>query len=115
MSELENLKCEACRASEPPLDEDKIKEFLETIKDWQVKDVNGIKILEKDFKFPNFIKAVEFSNLVAEISEANGHHPELVVSWGRVVVKWWTHKIKGLHKNDFIMAAKTDKIYRSFI
>jgi len=69
-----------------------------------------MKWLEKVFKSKNFAQASEFTNKVGAIAEEEDHHPMLVVEWGRVTVQWWTHVVKGLHKNDFIMAAKTDEL-----
>jgi 4a-hydroxytetrahydrobiopterin dehydratase len=66
--------------------------------------------LEKRFEFPDFAGALAFTNKVGEIAEEEGHHPKLTTEWGSVVVTWWSHKIGGLHRNDFIMAAKTDKL-----
>jgi 4a-hydroxytetrahydrobiopterin dehydratase len=78
------------------------------VPDWQIIERDGIKRLERTFK--NFAQAVAFTNKVAEIAEAEGHHPAILTEWGKVTVTWWTHKIKGLHRNDFIMAAKTDQL-----
>ena len=78
---------------------------------WRVKQISGIKRLERDFKFPDFARALAFTYRVGRIAEAQGHHPAIVTEWGSVTVSWWTHKIEGLHVNDFIMAAKTDKLY----
>jgi 4a-hydroxytetrahydrobiopterin dehydratase len=77
---------------------------------WQVREVDGMKRLEKVFKFKNFAQALEFTNKVAAIAEEENHHPLIVTEWGRVTLQWWTHKIGGLHKNDFIMAAKSDEL-----
>jgi 4a-hydroxytetrahydrobiopterin dehydratase len=66
--------------------------------------------LERAFKFKDFAEALAFTIKVGEIAEAEGHHPALLTEWGRVTVTWWTHKIRGLHRNDFIMAAKTDHL-----
>jgi len=77
---------------------------------WQVKEVEGVKRLERVFKLKNFVQALEFTNKIGAIAEMEGHHPLIVTEWGRVTVQWWTHKIHGLHKNDFIMAAKTDEV-----
>jgi 4a-hydroxytetrahydrobiopterin dehydratase len=63
------------------------------------------------FRFKNFRQALEFTNKIGDIAEQEGHHPVIVTEWGRVKVSWWTHKIQGLHQNDFIMAAKTDELY----
>jgi 4a-hydroxytetrahydrobiopterin dehydratase len=78
-----------------------------------VYEKDGIKRLERTFKFKNFVQALEFTNQVGGLAEEEGHHPALLTEWGRVTVTWWTHKIKGLHRNDFIMAAKTDKQYNA--
>ncbi len=70
----------------------------------------GVKRLERVFRFEDFANAMAFTEKVADIAESEGHHPALLTEWGRVTVTWWTHKIRGLHKNDFIMAAKTDML-----
>ena len=72
--------------------------------------MDGVKRLERIFKLKNFVDAMEFTNKIAVIAEEQGHHPLIITEWGRVTVQWWTHVIKGLHKNDFIMAAKTDEL-----
>ena len=69
--------------------------------------------LERVFKWKNFVQALAFTNRVGELAEEEGHHPALLTEWGKVTVTWWTHKIKGLHRNDFIMAARTDQLYSS--
>jgi 4a-hydroxytetrahydrobiopterin dehydratase len=66
--------------------------------------------LEKVYAFPDFAKALAFTNRVGELAESENHHPAILTEWGRVTITWWTHKIKGLHRNDFIMAARTDEI-----
>jgi 4a-hydroxytetrahydrobiopterin dehydratase len=71
---------------------------------------DGVMQLERRFGFPDFAEALAFTNRVGEAAEAEGHHPRLVTEWGSVVVTWWTHKIGGLHRNDFVMAAKTDRL-----
>jgi 4a-hydroxytetrahydrobiopterin dehydratase len=110
MTELSKLKCVACRGGEPVLTDTQIAELHPHVPDWQVKDVDGIKRLERAFKLKNFIEAVAFTNKIAMIAEKEDHHPLIVTEWGRVTVQWWTHKIGGLHQNDFIMAAKTDEL-----
>ena len=111
MTDLHQIKCVACRAGEPTVTDSEIDMLLPQIPEWQVKEVDGIKRLERVFKFKNFAQALEFTNKVGAIAEEEAHHPLLITEWGRVTVNWWTHKIGGLHKNDFIMAAKTDKIH----
>ena len=110
MKELAQQKCVACRGTEPALTDAQIAELRPQIPDWQVKEADGVKRLERVFKFKNFAQALEFTNRVGVAAEEEDHHPLLITEWGRVTINWWTHKIKGLHQNDFIMAAKTDEI-----
>lgn len=110
MSRLDQLQCVACRGGEPTLTEAQIAEYLPQVPGWQVKEVEGEKRIERAFKFKNFAEAMEFANRVGAAAEEQGHHPRLITEWGRVTVQWWTHKIGGLHQNDFIMAARTDQL-----
>ena len=75
---------------------------------WQVITLENIPRLQRIFDFKNYAQAVEFTNKVAAIAVEEDHHPLMVLEWGRVTVQWWTHIVRGLHKNDFIMAARTD-------
>lgn len=102
-------RCVPCRGGVPPLTNAEIEDLLFHVIGWQVSG-DEVPRLEKDFKFKDFSQALEFTNKVAAIAEEQGHHPLLITEWGRVTVQWWTHKIKGLHRNDFIMAAKTDEL-----
>lgn len=112
MEELKKQQCVPCRDDELPLTEDEINDLKSQVPDWIVVDHNGMKHLERHFDFPNFVKALEFTNAVGELAEEEGHHPAILTEWGKVTVEWWTHDIKGLHQNDFIMAAKTDEIFQ---
>lgn len=111
MSELHQMKCVACRAGEPTVTDYEIAALLPQIPEWQVREVDGVKRLERVFKFKNFAQALEFTNKVGAIAEDEDHHPMITTEYGRVTIDWWTHKIRGLHRNDFIMAAKSDEIY----
>ena len=111
MDTLTQMKCVACRKGEPTVTDAEIAELHPQVVDWQIVEREGIKRLERVFKFENFVQALAFTNQVGEIAEAEGHHPALLTEWGKVTVTWWTHKIRGLHRNDFIMAAKTDQAY----
>ncbi len=113
MRSLEELNTEPYRKGEPPLSDIEIMELRSLIPAWEVHEVDGIKRLARVFKFKNFVEAIAFTNQVGEIAEAQDHHPALLTEWGRVKVTWWTHFVKGLHRNDFIMAAKTDQLYTS--
>ncbi len=110
MSELSQMKCEACRRGAPTVTEEEARELGSEIPDWKTVDRDGIPTLERAFEFRNFIDALAFTNAVGDLAEEEGHHPALLTEWGRVTVSWWTHKIRGLHQNDFIMAAKTDEL-----
>jgi len=90
-----------------------LRAFRAEVPDWHVVERDGIKRLERVFRFSNFAEALAFTIRVGELAEAEGHHPALLTEWGRVTVTWWTHKIKGLHRNDFIVAAKTDRLTAS--
>lgn len=111
MEELVQIECVACREDAPLVTEEEIAEFLPQVPEWKIVEREDIKRLERIYKFKNFAQALSFTNKVGELAEAEGHHPALLTEWGKVTVSWWTHKIRGLHRNDFIMAAKTDQLY----
>ena len=108
MAQLAELKCVACRGGEPTLTPEQVSALQPQVPDWRVREVDGVPRLERTFKFKDFIEAMAFTNKVGLIAEKQDHHPLIVTEYGRVTVAWWTHKIKGLHQNDFIMAARTD-------
>lgn len=108
---LADGKCVPCRGGEPSLTEAEIANLHPQVSEWQFKQVDGIQRLERVFKLENYAEAVSFTNKIAAIAEEEDHHPLIVLEWGRVTVQWWTHVVKGLHQNDFIMAAKTDEIF----
>ncbi len=110
MMEFSQLKCVACRGGDPSLTEAEIAELLPQVSEWTLVERDGIPQLQRIFKFKNYAQSLEFTNKVAAIAEEEDHHPLIVLEWGRVTVQWWTHVVKGLHKNDFIMAAKTDNL-----
>jgi 4a-hydroxytetrahydrobiopterin dehydratase len=112
MSELAQEKCIACKPGIPAMNTDEIKALLPEIPEWQQVSVDGVPRLRRKFTFKNFIQALEFTNAVGEIAEEEDHHPLITLTWGEVTIEWWTHIIKGLHRNDFIMAAKTDVLYQ---
>jgi 4a-hydroxytetrahydrobiopterin dehydratase len=113
MKSLKNLKCVPCRGGEPTLTKEQIQDFHPQVPEWKVEEHDTIKRLERTFKFENFKQALDFTNKVGNAAEEEGHHPVIVTQWGKVKVSWWTHKIKGLHRNDFIMAARTNELYSS--
>ncbi|RAK01446.1 4a-hydroxytetrahydrobiopterin dehydratase [Aliidiomarina maris] len=110
MSDLKNQKCEACQAGAPQVTDQELATLMREIPEWAAPSRDGVLQLEREYKFKNFKKAWAFSNLVAQLAEDEFHHPTLTLEWGKLTVTWWTHAINGLHKNDFIMAAKTDAL-----
>ncbi|PMR68193.1 4a-hydroxytetrahydrobiopterin dehydratase [Halomonas heilongjiangensis] len=110
MSQLSDQQCEACSWDAPRVTEAEIEQYKTQIPEWQIVERDGIMQLERVFKFRNFKQALDFTNRVGEIAEGAGHHPALLTEWGKVTVTWWSHEMKGLHKNDFILAARTDEV-----
>jgi 4a-hydroxytetrahydrobiopterin dehydratase len=108
---LTQQKCVACSGSEPPVSEIEISKLKPMIPEWQIVEEEGIPRLRRNFHFKNFKEALDFTNRVGEAAEEEGHHPIITLTWGEATVVWFTHAISNIHKNDFIMAAKTDEIY----
>ena len=108
MSSLSTQKCEACRADAPKVSDAELAELIKMIPDWVPEVRDGIMQLERVYKFKNFKQAWAFHHKVAELAETEGHHPALLLEWGKLTVTWWSHSIKGLHKNDFICASRCD-------
>jgi len=103
-------KCVPCRGVEPPLTEAEISGLILHIPQWHTVTQDNILRLQRVFKFKTYAQAMDFTNRVAAMAEEEDHHPLIVLEWGRVTVQWWTHVVKGLHQNDFIMAAKVDRL-----
>jgi len=102
--------CEACVKGAPTISSIEAAQLLEVIPFWSIKDDEGTPQLTRTFVFSDFQESLNFTNQVGELAEFSQHHPAITLEWGKVSVTWWTHKINGLHKNDFIMAARTDEI-----
>ncbi|MCQ9327836.1 4a-hydroxytetrahydrobiopterin dehydratase [Pelistega suis] len=111
MTALNQQSCEACRADAPRVTDEELAELVRMVPEWRAIVVDGIMQLERVFTFKNFKQAMAFSNRLADLAESEGHHPGILTEWGKVTVTWWSHSIKGLHRNDFIMAAKTDTLW----
>ena len=105
------MRCVACRRDEPTVSDAELADRRPQIPDWEVVELDGIKRLRRVFPFPDFAGALEFTDRVGALAEREGHHPALLTEWGSTTVSWWTHKIRGLHRNDLIMAAKTDALF----
>ncbi|NTV02055.1 MAG: 4a-hydroxytetrahydrobiopterin dehydratase [Chlorobiaceae bacterium] len=110
MTNLETRHCVPCSGAATPLGDEEISMHRATVPGWDVVELDGVKRLKKAFAFAGFTEAMEFALKVGRLAEAEGHHPAILVEWGRATVSWWTHAIGGLHLNDFIMAAKTDRL-----
>ena len=106
---LADKKCVPCRGDVPPLHGKELEGFLGSVPKWTVSNEHHI---QREFRFPDFKQALDFVNRVGAVAEAEGHHPDLYLTWGRVEVKTWTHKIDGLTESDFILAAKIEELAR---
>ena len=106
-------RCEACRRDSPLVTPEEAASLRPLIPGWREELSDGIPRLVRTFRFPSFRDSLAFTVRVGELAELEGHHPALLTEWGRVTVSWWSHKIRGLHRNDFIMAAKTDALAAS--
>jgi 4a-hydroxytetrahydrobiopterin dehydratase len=113
VEELAGGRATPCRGGEPTLGGPQTEGLLRAVPDWRVVERVGIKRLEQGFRFADFASALDFTDRAGERTEEAGHHPALLKEWGRVTVAWWTHAIGGLHGNDFVMAARTDRLYAS--
>ena len=107
MSDLSSKTCVPCRGGVPPLQGQDLARFQQQVPQWRVIDEHH---LTREFTFPDFKSALGFVNRVGAVAEEQGHHPDILLTWGRVVLTLWTHKIDGLTESDFIMAAKMDKL-----
>ena len=111
MVDLKGEKCVACRRDSPPVTKEEMGILHEVVSDWSLITEDGSNKLDRGFSFPDFQQALDFTIALGALAEEEGHHPRLVTEWGKVKVTWWTHKIRNLHRNDFVMAAKSDTLY----
>jgi len=109
MADLFELNCVRPSTHDPQLTGAELEAYLAQVPQWQLIQQAGEPRLQRVFNFKNFSQALAFTNKVGALAEQQDHHPALLTEWGRVTVTWWTHTVKGLHSNDFIMAAKTDR------
>ncbi len=112
---LNQEQCEACRVGAPKVTEAEAGQLLSEIPDWHIESADGISQLKRTYTFKNFAAALAFTNQVGALAEAEQHHPDILTAWGRVELVWYTHKIGGLHRNDFICAARSDQLYSAAI
>ena len=113
MALLSQEKCVACRADALRVTESEIAELKPQVPQWELRELDGIPRIVRTYRFKNFAGALAFTVQVGELAESEGHHPAILTEWGKVTVTYWTHAIRGLHRNDFIMAARTDALYGS--
>lgn len=113
MNKLSSLSFTIPRKGESALSRSESETYLKQIPEWQILEQDGPERLSREFKFKNFVEALNFTNQVGELAEQEDHHPSILTEWGKVRVTWWTHVVNGLHLNDFIAAAKTDQIYQA--
>ena len=111
MIDLTRKKCEACRVGAPLATEAEIEEYMQQLPKWKIVEIDGIERLTRTYDFNNFMEAMSFCNKITAIAEEENHHPAIVTEWGKVTVTWWSHIIKGIHLNDFIMASKTEELF----
>jgi 4a-hydroxytetrahydrobiopterin dehydratase len=111
MTDLKQGSCIPCREGAPTLTAAETAVLLRQVPAWRIAEVGGVPRLQREFAFKDFRTAMEFALQVGELAEREQHHPEIHLGWGKVMVESWTHKIRGLHQNDFILAAKIDAIH----
>jgi len=112
MAALADEPCEACTSDDDPLTAEEYEGYLDDLRaDWTVVDDHH---LHAEYDFEDFRDALEFTYEIGELAEEEWHHPDIALSWGAVDVEMWTHKIDGLHKTDFVMAARMDRIYETY-
>ena len=111
MAKLRDLELTPVQDGESAMTADNVAELLQELPEWEVEEKDSIQRLQRRFEFSNFAQALAFTNKVGELAEAKDHHPVILTAWGMVKVIWWTHKVKGLHSNDFLMAAMTSALH----
>lgn len=114
MSILADQNCEACESGVSPLSSEETRTLLKELPDWEEVSLGGEPQIQRVYKLGDFVRAQAFVNRVGDLAEAEGHHPAVLLEYGKVTVRWWTHSIGGLHRNDFIMAARTDEAFQTF-
>ena len=107
MTQLAEKTCVPCKGSIPPLKGAELQQFSHQLPNWKVVDEHHIT---RTFTFPDFQKALDFVNRVGAIAEEQGHHPDILLTWGKVEITIWTHKVQGLTESDFILGAKIDRL-----
>lgn len=105
--QLADKKCVPCRGGVPPLKGQELTKLHQSVPKWTVEKEHHVR---REYKFPDFKQALDFVNRVGALAEEQGHHPDILLAWGKAEVTLWTHKVDGLTESDFIMAAKIDRL-----
>jgi 4a-hydroxytetrahydrobiopterin dehydratase len=111
MNNLSEIKCESCKPGAPLVTQKEIKEYMPLIPDWEIVEEEGVRKLKREYLTGDYHATMKLVNFIAELANEEDHHPLMVVEYSSLTVLWWSHKIKGLHLNDFIMAAKSDAAF----
>ena len=114
MNSLVNEKCKIARRGSSSITESELSNYMEMVSGWELKNRGDLLILSKNFEYSAYACGLNFVNDIVNISEENNHHPRIVFEYSTVIVQWWTHSINGLHRNDFVMAAKTDECWKFY-
>ncbi|KGK42461.1 pterin-4-alpha-carbinolamine dehydratase [Nitrincola sp. A-D6] len=109
---MKDQQCNFCRSDAPKLSAEQAQAELRVVPDWSLEAEAGELKLKREFSFPDFARALVFTNRVGEFAESIGHHPDLLTSWGKVTVVWYTHKIGGVQQGDFLCAIETELLYQ---
>ena len=109
--ESNEIVCEACLPDAQKVSNEDPDTFLNEHSSWQLLNDDDVQKLGKSYKFQNFIQAQGFTSSIGDMAEKEGHHPTITLEYGMVTVRWWSHKIRGLHSNDLLLSLKTDEIY----
>ncbi|MGV6807408.1 MAG: 4a-hydroxytetrahydrobiopterin dehydratase [bacterium] len=112
---LANQPCESCESGAPPLDEAQTAALLAELPDWHINEYDREKHLVRTYHFDDFQHALNFTIEIGELAEQSNHHPSIITAWGKVTLHWWTHSIGGLHRNDFVLAARCDKAFEAAV
>jgi 4a-hydroxytetrahydrobiopterin dehydratase len=107
---LAERRCEPCRSDSPAVAPEEREALLSQLEDWRVDVVDDVPILNRTYLTADFASALDLADRIGEMADMEDHHPQLVVEWGRLQVSWWTHTIRGLHMNDFVLAARCDQL-----
>jgi 4a-hydroxytetrahydrobiopterin dehydratase len=110
MATLATESLDTSKQTARALDDRQARELLSDLDGWELVSVDGIPRVEKSYTFKDFQQSLAFTNRVGALAEDVGHHPAIVTEWGKVTVAWWSHDLGGLHRNDLIMAARTDRL-----